>query len=74
MRSFSSFDQPINQELINDKFKVAFQLFLQSMTTQSNTNVMIHLNPNKGMAVTRVRDFYRMNPPKFHGSKVKEDP
>ncbi|WMV09227.1 hypothetical protein MTR67_002612 [Solanum verrucosum] len=26
------------------------------------------------MTTTRVRDFMRMNPPKFHGLKVDEDP
>ena len=73
MRIFSSFDRPFNHELINGKFKVVFQVFGQSMMTQSYTDVMIHVNPNKGMAVTRVRDFSRMNPPKFHSSKVEED-
>ncbi|WMV29796.1 hypothetical protein MTR67_023181 [Solanum verrucosum] len=31
------------------------------------------MNPNVGTTVTRVRDFIRLNPPKFNPSEVKED-
>ncbi|WMV14234.1 hypothetical protein MTR67_007619 [Solanum verrucosum] len=42
--------------------------------TQENREIVAHVNPNMGMVVTRIRDFTRMNPPEFHGSKVDEDP
>lgn len=32
------------------------------------------MNINVGMTVARVRDFRRMNPPKFYGFKVEEVP
>ena len=34
---------------------------------------MAPANPIGGMGATRVREFLRMNPPEFYGSKVDED-
>lgn len=44
------------------------------MTTQVNTEVVIPTNPRVGMTTTSIRDFIRMNPLEFYGSKLEEDP
>ncbi|XP_049347353.1 uncharacterized protein LOC125811846 [Solanum verrucosum] len=46
----------------------------QDMTTQANREVVVPLNPYVGTTTTRIRDFTRMNPSKFHDFMVEKDP
>lgn len=45
----------------------------QAMTTQANREVVPRANQQVATMASRLRDFTRMNPPTFYGSKVKED-
>uniref|UniRef100_M1DPA3 Gag-pol polyprotein n=1 Tax=Solanum tuberosum TaxID=4113 RepID=M1DPA3_SOLTU len=46
----------------------------QIMVAQSNQEVRPRVEPNVSTMASRLRDFTRMNPPIFLGSKVNEDP
>ena len=46
----------------------------QAMMTQANREVAPHVNQNSITMASRLRDFSRMNPPMFIGSKVNEYP
>uniref|UniRef100_M1DHJ3 Gag-pol protein n=1 Tax=Solanum tuberosum TaxID=4113 RepID=M1DHJ3_SOLTU len=61
------------KQVTNTEFRVDFQVLAHAMTTQVNREVVVPKYPNVGTTTTRVRDFTRMNPLEFHGSKVKED-
>ena len=44
------------------------------MTTQANWDVAPCLHQQVTTMASRLRDFTRMNPPTFYGSKVNQDP
>ena len=46
----------------------------QAMSTQENRDVGTCVKENANITASRLRDFTRMNPPMFYGSKKNEDP
>ena len=55
----------------NVDIMVAIHSLTQVLATQV---ARVQVNPNASTNASRIRDFRRMNPPKFFGSKVEEDP
>ena len=46
----------------------------RAMTTHMNLSMVPRVNVVEEIVTSRLREFVRMNPPIFHGSKVGEDP
>ncbi|WMV37224.1 hypothetical protein MTR67_030609 [Solanum verrucosum] len=63
------------EQVTHAELRVAFQVLSQALKAQANRKALNALvNPNVGTTTSKIRDFTRMNPLKFHGSKVDEDP
>ncbi|WMV41757.1 hypothetical protein MTR67_035142 [Solanum verrucosum] len=67
----ASIDPP---DMSNAEIRSIFLMLSQAMTTQVNREVVAPANPIKGVAASRVREFLRMNPLEFCGTKLEEDP
>ncbi|XP_049368009.1 uncharacterized protein LOC125832866 [Solanum verrucosum] len=60
--------------MTNEEIRAAFLTLDQAMTAQANRDVGLRVNANESTVASRFRDFVRMNPPNFLGSRVEEDP
>ncbi|XP_049375598.1 uncharacterized protein LOC125840667 [Solanum verrucosum] len=67
--------------MIDEEVRSALLMMAQAVTTQSQAMTSqatrdggTHVNPNVSTMASRLRDFVRMNPPVFLGSKVRENP
>ncbi|KAF3640037.1 putative ribonuclease H protein-like [Capsicum annuum] len=66
-------EDPLGEHVSHVEFRAVFTILAQSMATQNEWPPVILANPVDNPKVARVRDFTRMNPPCFHGSKSDED-
>ena len=63
---------PIEKDDIsNIDIRSAIHSLTQVLSTQVSRHTRVQVNPN---ATSRIRDFTRINPLTFYGSKVEEDP
>ena len=58
----------------NGEIREALLALARTMTTRVSRDVGPTVNSLESTMTYRLRDFMRMNPPIFHGSKVGEDP
>ncbi|TMX05345.1 hypothetical protein EJD97_023855, partial [Solanum chilense] len=66
---------PIGQGgMSNVEITASIHILTQVLATQVARDARVHVNPNGSTSASRIRDFTRMNPPTFFGSKVEEDP
>ena len=61
-------------ELSNNDIREVLLALARAVTTQDNLRIVRRITFVKSNMLSRLRDFVRMNPPIFLGSKVGEDP
>ncbi|TMW97372.1 hypothetical protein EJD97_005671, partial [Solanum chilense] len=61
-------------EMTNDEVREALITLARALTTHVNMGIGPRVNVVETTMTSRLRDFVRMNPPIFLGSKVGEDP
>ena len=61
-------------ELSDSNIREVLLALARVMTTQANLSIVPRINVVERTMTSRFRDFVRMNPPIFVGSKVGEDP
>lgn len=66
-------EDPLNKQVSHAKFRVAFTLLAQYMSSQNNQQVVTLANVGENTTTTRIWDFTQMNPSVFFGSKLEED-
>ena len=57
----------------NVKIRSAIHSLTQLLAAQVSRDARLEVNPNANTRTSRIRDFTRMNPPTFYGSKAEED-
>ncbi|PHU30365.1 hypothetical protein BC332_02458 [Capsicum chinense] len=67
-------EDPLGEHVSHTKFRTAFTALAQSVASQNKRPTVVQANPVANSAAARIRDFTRMNPPSFFGSKPDKDP
>ena len=66
---------PLNEMVSYAEFRAAFQALAQVViaNVRANNHAPVANQQGGDVTVARIRDFMRMDPPKFSGSKIDED-
>ncbi|KAF3671894.1 hypothetical protein FXO37_07780 [Capsicum annuum] len=67
-------EDPLGEHISYVEFRTVFTALAQSVAAQNERPAVISANPVANLAAARIRDFTRINPPSFFGSKPDEDP
>lgn len=61
---------PLALQVTDMKFRAALPIFSYALRAQDNRKFSVSMNKNMGTPASRYREFTRMSPQEFHGSKV----